>query len=115
MGKNVTVKKIETEQVREKTIDLLGLWRRFIGSESAELSQEEEISASDKISAEDKKALQKALKIADSIVKPTGSMTHITTKTNLKIDAKKSAQKALKEKHVEIGVKTEKEDMDRTR
>ena len=110
MGKE----KIKTEQVREKTIDLLGLWKKFISAESAELSQEKEISASDKISVEDKKALQKALKIADSIVKPTEGMARIATRTNLKVDAKKSAQKSLKEQPVKVERENEK-DTDKTR
>ena len=103
------MKKIENNVInREKAAKFLDMWRKFWNPDAEELSQEEEISTSDAISDADKKSLMKALKTADGILKPTGGgvKSHLTH--NIKVEAKESAQKALKEKPVKVNTKTEK-------
>lgn len=93
---------IKDKETREKTVGLLAMWKEFWNSESKEMSETEEIMQSEEVSEEIKKVLIKSLKDADCIVKPTDGGSYKTTKLGLREDAKKSAEKALKENPINL-------------
>jgi hypothetical protein len=91
--------------IKERKIDLIALWKSFINPVAEELSQEETILASENISEEKKKELLKTLKNAD---KTMNKMFEKSSKTldlgvntkNIQIDTKNKV-KNNKEKEVE--------------
>ncbi len=104
MKKEIENNVIVKEENREKAAKFLDMWKRFWNPDAEELSQEEEISEDENTSDEEKKALMKALKIADNIMKPTAGEVKSHLARNIKIEAKESAQKALKEKPINIKI-----------
>lgn len=98
---NIEIKDNET---REKVAGFLAMWKEFWNSDSKELSETEEIMKDEDLSKEMKELLIKSLKNADSIVKPTDAGIS-RKKTDLRVDARESAEKALKENPIHVDTK----------
>ena len=96
---------VREDRTSEKAARFIDMFKKFWNPDSEELSQEEEISTDEEISEDVRKELLKALKNADGMIKPTdgGVMSHIAH--NLKVEAKESAKKALKEQPIKINTK----------
>ena len=86
----------ENINVKEKRIDILGMWKDFWNPMPEEQTQEEEILGNINISEEDKKEMLKALKSAEKLGNSLFKNSYKTSR--LKVDSEKSIKDTLKQK-----------------
>ena len=100
-------KKAKAKVNKEKGISILKILGQFWNSDEEELSQMEEISRDETIGVKSREVLLKSLRVADSIVKPTG----IGIKTNfskLKVNSEKTRKSSLEENYIKVDSKKSK-------
>lgn len=100
-GNSIKIKEMAT---RDEAVSLLTMWKKYWNPEPEEMSETEEIMQCEGISKEMKELLIKSLKNVDCIVKPTDGGSSYKT-TRLRVDARKSAEKALEENQINIDSK----------
>ena len=81
-----------SNRVKERNTNFIEMWKMFWNPDLEEVNQEETISQYADVPKKERDALIKALKVADSIVKPTGGISKSVKTLNLKVGKKEQIE-----------------------